>query len=87
MAISTAAVTVATTATLLSPADPDGHTVSVRPAAGVSGDAIFVGGSDVSVDSGLPLGGGMSFDLEGGAELYGIVASGTAAVRVLRHRL
>jgi hypothetical protein len=87
MALSTEEVTVETTATLLSAGDPDGHTVTVKPADAADGDSVFLGASDVTASTGVPMGAGISFDLEGGAELYGIVASGTVAVRVLRHRL
>ena len=60
MAIATAAVTVATTATALATAD-------------------------VTTANGLPLGGGISFDVPAGEAFYAIVASGTVAVRVLEH--
>lgn len=93
MALATAAVTVATTATLLATggggavaAPYDQPTViTVKPATAGTGDSVFIGGSGVTTANGLPLGGGMSFDLAAGEALYGIVASGTVAVRVLEH--
>jgi hypothetical protein len=93
MAIATAAVTVATTATLLATGGGGAvdaaydrkTTVTVKPATAGTGDSVFVGGSGVTAASGIPLGGGISFDLDAGEALYGIVASGTVAVRVLEH--
>lgn len=85
MALSTAAVTVATTATLLATADSDGEAVTVR---NVGGADIFIGASGVTTANGFTLSDGevIGFDLEGGASIYAIAAAGTVAVRVLRHR-
>lgn len=88
MAIETAAVTVATTATALAAGGGEGRgsitTITVKPAASGSAE-VYVGPSDVTTATGLPLGGGISFSLNVGESLYGIVASGTVAVRVLEH--
>jgi hypothetical protein len=87
MAIETAAVTVATTATALA-AGGGGSTsrtiITVKPAAAGSAE-VYVGPVGVTVATGLPLGGGISFDLTAGEALYGIVATGTVAVRVMEH--
>lgn len=87
MAIETAAVTVANTATALA-AGGGGTTsrtiITVKPAA-AGGVEVYVGPVGVTAATGLPLGGGISFALNAGEALYGIVASGTALVRVLEH--
>lgn len=88
MAFETAAVTVATTATALGAGGGDGRgyvtTITVKPAAAGSAE-VYLGPSGVTTATGLPLGGGISFSLNAGEALYGIVASGTVAVRVLEH--
>lgn len=89
MAITSASVTVTTTATLLSGADTDtvaGQTVFITvPAAG---QTVFVGPSGVTTATGYPVATGTSFpwplELGGGEALFGIVAATTQAVSVLR---
>jgi len=94
MAIATAAVTVATTATALATGGAGGSVaqvydhptvITVKPATAGQGDLVFIGGADVTTANGLPLGGGISFDVPAGEAFYAIVASGTVAVRVLEH--
>jgi hypothetical protein len=88
MAIETAADTVATTATALAAGGGEGRgadtTITVKPAAAGSAE-VYIGPVGVTTATGLPLGGGMSFDLNVGDALYGIVATGTVAVRVMEH--
>lgn len=89
MAISSASVSVTTTATLLSGADSDnvaGQSVFVTvPAAG---QTVFLGGPGVTAANGYPVATGTSFpwqlELGNGEALYGIVAATTQAVSVLR---
>lgn len=85
MAFNQAAVTVATTATLLATADADGETITVR---NIGEADIFLGNASVTTANGFTLSAteALSFDFEGGASLYGICATGTVAVRILRHR-
>ena len=85
MAFSQAAVSVGTTATALVTADSDGEAVTVR---NVGADDVFLGNASVTTANGFTLSADevISFDMEGGAQLYGRVASGTVEVRVLRHR-
>jgi hypothetical protein len=89
MSLDTAAVTVATTATLLATGGGEGRgsitTITVKPAVGANGDLVLLGPAGVTTATGLPLGGGISFALAIGEALYGIVATGTVAVRVLEH--
>ena len=88
MAVTTSAVSVGTTATLLvtgGSGRSGGTVVSIKPAVGVDGDLVFLGGIDVATTNGLPLGAGVSLDLAPGETLYGRVASGTQIVRVLEH--
>ena len=87
MALAHPQVSVGTTATLLSGASAgrDGQTVLVQnPAGGVN---LYIGGTGVTTASyGYLLIGGSAFaiDLQVGEELYGVVASSTQAVGVLR---
>lgn len=90
MAVASTAVTVATTATLIASGGSGagrtaGTTVAVKPAVSGTGDTVFLGGSDVTTANGFPLGGGMSYALNDDEDLYGIVASGTVAVRVMEN--
>jgi hypothetical protein len=92
MSIESTAVTVAATATLLATGGASaatrsapGSVVTLKPAVAGTGDGVFVGSNTVTTATGLPLGGGMSFDLGDEEALYGIVASGTVEVRVLEH--
>jgi hypothetical protein len=87
MALAHAQVTVTTTATLLSAADAgrDGQTVLVQnPTTGVN---VYIGGAGVTTTSyGFLLQAGTAFaiDLQVGEALYGVVASSTQAVGVIR---
>jgi hypothetical protein len=87
MAVVSASVSVATTATRLDSGDGDlvsGSTVLVTVPAG--GATVYVGGADVTTANGFPLpaGASVSVDLNSGDLLYGIVAASTQAVNVLR---
>lgn len=88
MAIEIAAVTVATTATALAAGGGEGRgsvtTITVKPAA-AGGAEVYLGPAGVTTATGLPLGGGISFSLIAADSLYGIVATGTVAVRVMEH--
>lgn len=91
MAVESNVVTVATTATLLATGGggtTGGTTVTVRSWPVGNAD-VFVGSSVVTTANGMPLSAleMMSFDLSTGEALYGIVASGTVAVRVMEHRI
>lgn len=87
MAITHEIVTVAATATVISTAanDRDGHSVCVQnPSASTT---VYIGGAGVTTSSyGVALAGGadISVDLLQGEILYGIVASSTQTVNVLR---
>lgn len=88
MAIDHERVSVGTSATTLGNAarDRDGFTVNVQNPTG-SGATVYLGGSDVSTsDYGYSLAAGseVAVDLLQGEALYGIVASGTLTVNVLR---
>lgn len=87
MTVLAASVTVGVTATQLSsPTDDNaaGHSLVVKVPAG--GATVFVGGPGVTTTAGYPLAAGESFsaDLTPGDALFGIVATGTQAVNVLR---
>lgn len=87
MALGHERVSVTTTATLLSStsAGRDGQTVLVQnPAAGAT---VYLGGTGVTTTSyGYALAGGtdVSIGLQNGETLYGVVASSTQTVNVLR---
>lgn len=87
MAVTHNIVTVGTTATVISTAanDRDGHSVLVQnPSAST---VVYIGGAGVTTSSyGVALAGGsdISIDLQQGEILYGVVASSTQAVNVLR---
>lgn len=87
MAVTHNVVTVAATATTISDAsnDRDGHSVSVQNPTG--GATVYIGGAGVTSSVyGVALIGGadMSVDLLQGEVLFGIVATGTQGVNVLR---
>lgn len=87
MAVGHARVSVAATATVLgsAAADRDGFTVVVQNPSG--GATVFLGGSGVTTtDYGYSLAAGaeVSVELLKGEALYGVVASGTTTVNVLR---
>ena len=81
------AVTVATTATRLdSTGDTDGIAGSSFAAHNNSAVTVYVGGSDVTTANGFPVPAGTSLsddELPPAGAYYGIVATGTAEVRVL----
>lgn len=87
MAVTASAITVGTTATLLSGTDL-GHRLSfaIRNTGTVT---IYLGGPNVTTASGYPLDAGQSLGLDlrdqsGSAEeVYGIVSSGSSTARVL----
>lgn len=83
MSVSSAAVTVTTSATALHAADADPHSVAV---ANVGASTVYLGGSDVTTANGFPLAAGASVPvgLSPSEILYGRVTSGTVEVRVLR---
>jgi hypothetical protein len=87
MAVSHARVSVGTTATkLTSDFDgKDGQTINVQNPAG--GADVFLGGEGVTTTSyGFLLGAGISFsvELQDDEKLYGVVASSTQTVNILR---
>lgn len=83
MSVTSAAVSVGTTATALNPADADAQAVLIQNKGTVE---VFIGGSNVTttIGAGLAAGAEKSMDLSAGEVVYGIVASGTADVRVFR---
>lgn len=92
MAVVSAAVTVAATATqLAAPTAPTTTFGGTRNKIGASvqvpsgGSTVYVGGPDVTTANGYAVAAGtaVSIDLAPGDVLYGIVASSTQAVRVL----
>lgn len=87
MALSHGIVSVGTSATLLSASEAgrDGQTVLVQNPAG--GATVYLGGAGVTTSSyGYTLEGGVAFaiDLLGGEALYGVVATSTQNVSVIR---
>lgn len=86
--IEASAVTVATTATALNSAESTGSDSVSLLVANVGAATVYLGGVDVTTSSGVPLAAGASVsinDLAAGERIYGIVASSTNEVRVLRH--
>lgn len=86
MAFDNAEVSVATTATRIATGDSDGCIATIK---NIGSADVYLGGSSVTTATGLALGASaaMSLDLDAGENLYGIVATGTVLVRVMRHRL
>ena len=87
MAVSAAAVSVGTTATLLSVTETDyvgGASFAVKVPSG--GATVYVGASGVTTATGFPLAAGdtLQVDVDKGESLYGVVAAGTQSVSVLR---
>jgi len=77
------AVTVTTAATALPTTPVSGRiTQNIR---NKGAQTLYIGGSDVTVANGFPIEPGEAYpvDVNEGAILYGIVASGTASVKVL----
>lgn len=88
MAVKTRAVTVGTTATRLDgDADQaDRHAGESFAFYNSSGVTVYIGGADVTSTNGAPVAASSwspGFDLASDDAIYGIVATGTAAVRVL----
>lgn len=82
--VSSAQVTVTTTATLLVQADTDGCRVVIHHSGGGS---VYLGGADVTTSNGLQLmnaDGFLELALPANAKLYGIASTGTEAVQVLK---
>lgn len=87
MAVGSAQVTVSTTAVKLSVAEADSRTgESVAITNTDASVTVYVGGAAVTASTGFPLlaGGSLSVDLDGGEALYGVTASGSVTVGVLR---
>ena len=89
MAINHAIVSVGSTATLLTVAasggDKDGSTILVQNPTG--GQAVYIGGAGVTTSSYgfiLAVNSNMSIELNQDEALYGVVASSTQSVAVLR---
>jgi hypothetical protein len=83
MALDAVAVSVTTSATLIATADVDGSTFTISPVGGT----VYLGGSGVTTAAGLPVGAGVGYSIDLGAneKIYGI-GTATVDVRVLRHR-
>lgn len=83
MALACAQVSVGTSATLLAQGESDGTRVTLLNKGAAD---VFLGPSGVTTTAGLALAAGASFAtlLEPGENIYGIVASGTCTVHVLR---
>ena len=86
MAISSAQVSVTTSATLLSSTDTDGISGSSLSLVNQGSQTVYLGASGVTTATGFPLAAGASWsaDLAPGEALYGIVAATTATVGVIR---
>ena len=85
MTVSSAAVSVTSTATVLNTSETDQlprYSVAVYNSSAVT---VYVGGSAVTTSTGFPVAaaGSFSVDLDRGEGLWGIVATGTASVVVL----
>lgn len=81
MSLSSAQITLTTTASLVHQADTDGCHIIISNHAGVGSEA-FLGGSGVTASTGHRLDGKqtMSIVLSAGAAIYGVAASGTVAI-------
>ena len=87
MAVKSAAVTVAVTATLLASAVSDRDGMKVRVQVPAAGQTVYLGGSDVTVAEGYAVATGTEsheLTLARGEALYGIVNATTQAVRVIK---
>jgi hypothetical protein len=87
MAVGSAQVAVSTTAVQLTAAESDsrvGESVAVTNTHASA--TVYLGGAGVTSSTGFPLvaGGSLSVDLDGTETLYGITASGSVTVGVLR---
>lgn len=87
MAVSSRAVTVGTTATVLdTEGDTDTRVGSSIAVYNNGASTLYLGGSGVTTTNGVPVAAtswGPAFDLGAQDRLYGIVASGTVDVRVI----
>jgi len=85
MAISSASITVTTSATLLFQADADGTEVVVFNNDHGGGHTTYVGPSDVTASTGLPVAAGssLSFRLRPNEAVYGIAETGSHEIRVM----
>jgi hypothetical protein len=86
MSISHERVSIGTTATVVSASSVgrDGQTVAIQ---NPSGATVYLGGAGVTTTSyGFELGAGITFSIEmrHNEQLYGVVASGTQTVNVIR---
>lgn len=89
MAVKAAPVSVGTTATLIAAASDSAAASAGESVAVGNNDSsvtVYLGASDVTTGTGLPLPAGalMAVELGVGESLYGIVGAGTVDVRVLR---
>lgn len=81
-AFRTAAVSVGTTATKLNTFSDDNRADFDALIYNNGASTVYVGGSDVTAASGIPLAAGLSLSVRVESDLYGIVASGTVECRV-----
>lgn len=83
MSINSSSVTVTTSATVLASAGSDHDDVVIT---NIGATEIYVGPSGVTTSVGFPVaaGGSLSVKLPAGESIYGVVASGTEACRVLK---
>lgn len=87
MAIASAQISVGTTAELLSTTERDSRSGSALAVQNTDATAdLYIGAADVTTATGfkVPAGTTVTLDVEPGESLYGIVASGTVDVHVLR---
>lgn len=84
MSVLAASTTVATTATALATADSSVYSLLIKVPSG--GATVYIGSSAVTTSTGFPVAAGeaYAFDLDAAETVYGVVASGTQAVNVLR---
>lgn len=87
MAVSSRAVSVGTTATVIdSEGETDGKSGTSLAIYNNGAATVYIGGSDVTTANGVPVAAGTwgpGMDLAARDRLYGIVASGTVEVRVI----
>lgn len=84
MAVSSAQITMGATRTLITRADTDGCVVYVHNR---TGTVVYVGGADVTAANGMGIdsaAGPVRMTLDATDTLYGITASGTPDIQVLR---
>ena len=85
MTVKATRVTVGTSPTKINSKPADGLSGSGGQARNRGAASVFVGGSDVTTTDGYEVEAGdvLSFDLDQGENIYGIVASGTCEMHVL----